>query len=95
MTKHAKFDGCTKTDYKLIIKIIARAAGRGFASVRTQDDEMDLVACHSSGCPLDFKNLLEFDDADFGHDFNSIRRHINRTTGELENWFHPRCARSE
>lgn len=54
---------------------------------------MDLDACHSNGCPLDFNALLFFSDADRVHDIIGIRRNINRTTGKLENCFVPRCAK--
>lgn len=54
---------------------------------------MDLDACHSNGCPLDFEKLLAADEATFGHDLLGIRRHINRKTGELEDCFVPRTAK--
>lgn len=59
------------------------------------DFEMDLVACHSNGCPLDFNALLFFSDFDRMHDITGIRHNIDRTTGKLENCFVPRCARKE
>lgn len=54
---------------------------------------MDLEAVHCNGCPLDFERLLSFPDADFGHDVFGIRRHLNRSTGKLEDYFLPRCAK--
>ena len=53
---------------------------------------MDLTATHVSGCPLDFKKLLDFAEFDFWHDIGGINRHIDRGTGELEDCFVPRCA---
>jgi hypothetical protein len=53
---------------------------------------MDLNACHSNGCPLDFQRLLEASDFDFLHDMIGIQDHINRETGKLENCFVPRLA---
>ena len=52
----------------------------------------DLNACHSNGCPLDFKGLLEATMQDFSHDIYSIRQHINRRTGKLEGCFMPSYA---
>jgi hypothetical protein len=56
------------------------------------DAAMDLDAANED-CPLDFKALLGFDDANFGHDVFGIRRHLNRETLKLENCFVPRCAK--
>jgi hypothetical protein len=53
---------------------------------------MDLNACHSNGCPLYFKGLLEAPMQDFSHDIHGIRDHINRDTGKLEDFFTPRYA---
>ncbi len=53
---------------------------------------MDLSATHSNGCPLDFDKLLGFDDFDFYHDIYGIVKHLDRTTGKLQNCFLPRCA---
>jgi hypothetical protein len=52
--------------------------------------EMDLVACHANGCPLDFPRLLNADDFNFAHDVFGIERHLNRCTGKLGNCFLPR-----
>ena len=50
---------------------------------------MDLSATHAK-MPLDFARLLAFDDFSFAHDIYGIRRHLNRTTGELEDYrFNP------
>ena len=56
------------------------------------DLEMDIVACHLNGCPLDLKKLLGADNFNLVHDVGGIRRHMNRTTGKLEDCFLPRCA---
>ena len=55
---------------------------------------MDMTACHTS-TPLHLRDLLKADDFNFAHDIFGIRRHMNRTTGELEGFFLPRFARSE
>ena len=57
--------------------------------------EMDLVATHSNGCPLNFRSLINFDDFNFFHDLVGIQNNINRKTGKLDNHFLPRCAKIE
>jgi hypothetical protein len=56
---------------------------------------MDLEAVNSNGCPLDFQSLLDFPNFDFGHDIYGIGKHIDRTTGKLQDCFLPRCAKRE
>ena len=56
------------------------------------DAMMDIAAAHSNGCPLKLDELIKTDDGTFGHDVFGIRRHINRTTGELQDCFLPRLA---
>ena len=56
---------------------------------------MDLVACHNNGCRLDLDRLLDADDGSFAHDVYGINRHLNRTTGELGDFFVPRFASSD
>ena len=53
---------------------------------------MDIMACHVSGCRLDLKALLAFPRRDFLHDICGIVRHIDCETGVLEDGFLPRCA---
>lgn len=72
------------------VKLAADIPIRGYDSLEAQ---MDVTACHCSGCPLDLTGLLESDDATFGHDVFGIRKHINRKTGELQNCFLPRTAK--
>jgi hypothetical protein len=57
--------------------------------------EMDIIAVHLNGCPLDLEKLLAAPDADFEHDVSGISSYTNRTTGKLTNCFLPRCARPE
>lgn len=54
---------------------------------------MDLDACNSNGCPLDFDKLEAFDAANFGHDIGGINRYLDRETGTLGGHFLPRCAK--
>lgn len=54
---------------------------------------MDLNACHSNGCPLDFAGLLAARLTEFSYDIYGIRKAIDRTTGMLtEDVFMPRYA---
>lgn len=53
---------------------------------------MDIIATHANGNPLDFDKLLAADDFNFAHDVFGICRHLNRETGELEDFFSPRCS---
>lgn len=55
--------------------------------------QMDIVACHANGNPLDLDKFLKFNDMNFIHDFAGIRRHICRRTGELQDCFSPRCSK--
>lgn len=81
-------------------KLIARCAKRAVKMAKEagvdydfQSADMDLTACHANGMPMDFKKLLTADDFNFGHDAFGIRRHIDRTTGELKDCFVPRCSK--
>lgn len=86
----------TETDYYWISKIVERVKpcyeelDLPFIKL---DFEMDMVAAHSNGCPIDFKKLYEADEFTFHHDVAGIRGSINRETGKLENNFIPRCAK--
>jgi uncharacterized protein DUF6874 len=57
--------------------------------------EMDIIATHLNGCPLKLQELLDADDDNFLHDVFGIRRHLNRQTGALENFFDPRYSQPE
>jgi len=56
------------------------------------DLEVDLIACHLNGCPLDLTRLLHADQKTFVHDLCGIVNNINRRTGALDNCFVPRTA---
>ncbi len=96
-TEMLKF--CSTKEEMLAVNAIAK---RGMALLKKLgitplptmlDLTMDIEAAHCNGCPLDLAKFLAFDDVNFSHDFGGIRRHINRTTGELEDCFSPRCSR--
>ena len=61
-----------------------------------RDVEMDLIACHNGGCPLDFAAMATFEDfSQVAHDITGIGRYLDRETGELDDHFHPRFALPE
>lgn len=83
-------------DQETVSKIVARAVKDPQMGSLIKDKlslDMDLMATHISGCPLNLDRLLRFEDADFWHDILGIRANINRENGKLENCFLPRCAR--
>jgi hypothetical protein len=81
---------------RALARKIARRARELYLSANVDRDatdiEMDLLATHANGCPLDFKRLSEADDFNLMHDVSGIARHIDRETGELTNCFLPRFA---
>jgi len=52
---------------------------------------MDLTAVHKH-TPLDLEGLARASDQNLAHDVFGIRHHINRDTGELQDYFMPRYA---
>lgn len=86
----------TREDYLLIGAIVARAVAVGVIQKKdSMDVNMDLRACHANGCPMDFKRLLEAPAFDFGHDVRGITRHMDRSTGQLQDCFFPRLHAKE
>lgn len=85
------------SDFQLVREIVERAAKKRpehFGKKRERLDlEMDLVATHANGNPMDFKRLLEADDFNFGHDVYGILNHLDRRTGQLTRCFLPRFRR--
>lgn len=91
---------CTRAERTLVLAIVKRAAKdyQRTMGKRLPDPlslQMDLIACHANGCPLDFQRILDADDFNFAHDVFGISRHINRETGELQNCFLPRMHRRD
>lgn len=76
--------------------IFNRAESMGIAPEDKMGVMMDLMAANgeNGNVPLDYVKMLAFSDGSFGHDFNGIYANLNRRTGQLENCFLPRCARS-
>jgi hypothetical protein len=80
-------------DFELLNKCVDRyMASEGTPRYKRRGIVMDLNACHSNGCSLDFQRLLDASPFDFMHDMIGIQDHINRETGKLENCFLPRLA---
>lgn len=69
----------------------AKLAAKHGIAYATLDAAMDIEAAHAD-CPMDLKQLCEFDDSNFGHDVFGIRRYIDRETKSLAHCFVPRCA---
>lgn len=76
MVQFAEF---TKEERATVMAIVDRAV------------EEDISAVHFH-CPLRLNDLLAADRFNFAHDMCGIQRHINRETGQLENFFLPRFA---
>lgn len=89
-----EFAKLTNEEEKAVERIVERAGAMEEKYGHQLDRlslEMDLEATHAK-CPLELKRLAEFPDFDFAHDVYGIMRHLNRRTGELEDFFVPRCA---
>jgi hypothetical protein len=85
----------SKAEYLTVHQIAARAsqmAAKHGLKYPLIDADMDICATHLNGCPLKLEELLAADDMNFAHDVFGIRRHIDRTTGELQDCFVPRYA---
>lgn len=87
----------SKADYKQIAALADRAVKlaekHGVDYIDYSTAQMDLLACHCNGMPLDLDKLASADDFNFAHDVFGIARHINRETGKIERFFVPRCSR--
>jgi hypothetical protein len=83
----------SRQDRELIIMIAERALAMSRSySVQYSNIQIDLLACHLNGHPLNLRGLLNADDYNFAHDIFGIRRHLNRNTGELTGGFRPRFS---
>ena len=86
----------TEEDHRLIIRIAKRYLNIMRGSVEgIQEVTMDLMAVHCNGNPLDLQGLLDANDMDLTHDIGGIRRHLDRRTGKLVDFFVPRYTRKE
>ena len=85
----------SKSDHLLISKIATRArlmAAKARVDYPQMTADMDVTACHANGNPLRLAELLAADDFNFSHDIFGIRRHLDRETGELKDFFVPRFS---
>ena len=83
-------------DLKLVVEIVARACKDATArgdKLDSLDLQMDLVATHANGCPMDFARLVKADDFNFWHDISGIRAHLDRDSGNLTRCFLPRFSK--
>lgn len=81
-------------DSRLIDKIVERGRAmdqthrvRGIGKLHCR---MDITAVHANGNPLRLADMLAADDFNFGHDWFGIRRHLDRETAQLRDFFSPR-----
>ncbi len=80
------------TAITLIAQRAVRIARRMDVEYKMSDAMMDIEAAHSNGMRLKLNELALADDFNFTHDVFGIRRHLDRTTGELGDCFVPRFA---
>ena len=88
----------TYHERQLVMEIAKRASAISVNAGRRIDPpviEMDVLATHANGCPLDLERLSQADDFNVAHDVFGIYRHINRETGDLEGCFMPRFAKPQ
>lgn len=67
-------------------------ARRAKIDIRKIDIVMDLTATHANGCRMNFAELAAADQFNLSHDVFGIMRHLNRETGQLEDFFVPRFS---
>lgn len=96
-----RFDGMTEGDVVLIGCVVTRfldflkARGHLVTEAHARNLHMDLGACHSNGCKLDFSALLAMDLTPFVEDILGIAKNLDRNTGKLMHGYKPRCAKSK
>lgn len=83
---------CTRKEHEAM-KEICDKAEKALGTIDRMSTMMDLEACHSNGCPLDFEKLAKFDTFNLLHDVCGIARHLDRKTGKLKDCFLPRAAK--
>lgn len=86
---------CTTADHELIERVVNRALAdwpAGTEKPSRLELTMDITAVHLNGCALDLEKLLGFDAFNFLHDVGGMRRKLDRNTGQLTDFFLPRCA---
>ena len=92
-TQNIDWSKATIKDYEFARDIVARANNiKGFGKADVMSLQMDIVATHISGCKLKLQELLSAEVGNFLHDVCGIMRHLDRTTGKLQDCFVPRYA---
>jgi hypothetical protein len=87
------WEKASNKDYIVVKKISNRAWQKVNHLYKNKLDlEMDIIATHVSGCKLNLEKFLGFDEFNFYHDIYGIYDNLDRTTGELQNCFLPRCS---
>lgn len=90
-----KLANLTAEEDVLIQKIIERAMSMDkYGVIDYMGSYMVISAVHHH-TPLDLQQFLDGPDYDFARDFWGIRKHFNFKTGELEDFFLPRFAKSQ
>jgi len=89
------FNKGTKEDFEVIERIMRRLSSFPELEVDVVSVQMDIMATHVSGCPLDLERLEGFDNFSFLHDVGGISEHLDRKTGKLKDFFLPRCAKKK
>ena len=99
--KTRMFDHLTREEFEQIDRVVDRAVALQ-ATLMVPEDCMDLeerrtlrmdLCAVGGSCPMDWDRLIEADDSNFAHDVFGIRRHMDRTTGQLGGCFLPRFAK--
>ena len=88
----------SKQDAATINEIAQRAvqyAREQDIDIKPIEFQMDITACHLNSVPLQLSELAAAPKFDFVHDVFGIRRHLNRSNGQLEDCFLPRYARND
>jgi hypothetical protein len=90
---------CTDEERDAALRIAQRGADLVKATTGRKVDilsmQMDLIATHANGNPLDFAKLEAFDDFNLLHDLGGIYQHLDRSTGKLRDFFSPRSSRND
>lgn len=94
----AQFAQITEEESQAFETVVRRALKSKSLPFYNQSDiqglRMDLQATHHT-CPLDFAKLAAADEFTFAHDLGGIHSKLDRGTGELTDFFVPRCAKPQ
>lgn len=83
----------TPTEERQVRSCVDRAAALNLISEGQRTEcEMDIIATHANGTPLNLEKLLNLPAHDFAHDITGMNRNMDQSTGRLMNHFRPKCA---